>query len=265
MTSSAYSFYELPESRNSSGSQSRGLLLGRSQYDGAASSRPSSSGGAYHSIRLNHNRFARGAFGQASPSRAPSQTVGTHPELGYGVSPLPARPYGRAPIAQQSPRLSTSLLTDDDLIGNDQDASRAVQRGLTISPLERVEDRATAYLDRIAAGMRAGPNPLDGTTISPFQHQQVTDVDASQIHQRNRGWPGPIESRRLPSAHHSWINAPSHQRRDAPTTRTGQRSSENMPVGASSPEEPFNHTVHTQPARVTFRPRPNPPSSGAHM
>lgn len=194
----------------------------------------------------------------------PSQTFAAHPGPGHGVSPLPSRPYSRLPSAQQTPRLSTGLITDDDLIGSDQDALVAFGRGLTTSPLERIQDRASAYLDRIAAGMRACPMPMERPTTPAFQHQ-VTDVDAPQTYQRNNAWRASAQPRPPSSGQDSWNSAPTHQRRGAPAARAGQRSSENMPVGVSSQEQRTDRTTQAQPGRVAFRPRPNPPSSGAHM
>jgi len=257
ISSSAYSFYELPESANSSDSQSQILLLGDSQYDGAAHSRPvSGTGGAYHSIRLSHDIPARAPFGFSPPSRVPSQLFEAHPGPGHGVSLLPARPYSRGSSTQQSSRLSTNLMTQNDLIGGDQDAVRALQSGLTISPLDRVEERATSYLDRIAAGMRVGAAP-------PGLQHQVTDMDPLQARQRRQRWQAATQP---PPANGQprWNNAPQSQRRGAVAARAGQRSSENMPVGAPSQEERLDRRMRAQP-RLAFRPRPNPPPAGANM
>jgi hypothetical protein len=193
----------------------------------------------------------------------PSQPLEPHSGSNHGVSPLPARPYSRGSSVQQPSILSTSLITREDLVGSDQSAVRALQRGLTTSPLERVQERATSYLDRITAGMRAEVSIVDGTAPPIFQHQ-VTDVDALQARLGGQGWQAAMHLR--PShGQHPWNNAPQTQHRNVPTARAAQRSSENMPVGTSSQEDRIDRTMQAQPRRLAFRPRPNPPSTGANM
>jgi hypothetical protein len=264
VSSSAYSFYELPESRHSSDSQSQQGLLGRSQYDGTAPSRPvSGSGGAYHSIRLNRNPPLRGTFSQPPSLRIPSQPFVARANLNHhGVSPLPARPYSRTPSTQQTPRLSTGLITQNDLVGGNQEAMRAVQRDLS-SPLDLLQDRAASYFGRIGAGTQTGPSQTNPATLRTFQHQ-VTYVHPPQTRQQMHGRQPIAPPQALPEQP-PWTSTQQTQRRGAPTVRAGQRSSENMPVGTTSQGGQADPPTQSQRQRMHLGPRPNPPSSGASM
>ncbi|KAH6633265.1 hypothetical protein C7974DRAFT_452509 [Boeremia exigua] len=89
----AYSYYELPESRQSSGEYSS---LFQSQYDVDAGSREPSRG-TYRSVRLSEAQV----LGNATRSPTPGPTSFQPPipmfSAHMGASPLPAEPYGRTP------------------------------------------------------------------------------------------------------------------------------------------------------------------------
>ncbi|KAF2449548.1 hypothetical protein P171DRAFT_517236 [Karstenula rhodostoma CBS 690.94] len=268
-TSQPYSFYELPDSsRHSSSTYPQPETLAQSQYDGAAPSRQVSrelSRGAYYSIRLPQTQAASGAFLRpAPPLRVPSTSSPDLAALGqYGPSPLPSRPYSKMPSAQHRLIPSTGLINVADFVGGDQDAARAVQRDLS-SPLELVQERANAYLERISARVQAASSQTQTTeprASIPGYVEEVTNLSRvidrqrrdsgiagswhesdDNAHGRNSARPrarmdyapipvpGAVDD---PTLHVRVSQVP---RRTVPAARATQRSSENAPVGLSAQE-----------------------------
>ncbi|KAF2243636.1 hypothetical protein BU26DRAFT_106185 [Trematosphaeria pertusa] len=286
-SSAAYSYYELPGSRRSSGNLSQGML-GQSQYDGAAPSRQLSQG-VYYSIRpsqvrpLNESRLR-----PPPPSRVPSRSSPDLTGMGQpGISPLPAIPYARMHGGQSIPRPESGLVDPNDFVGGDRDAAIAAQRDLS-SPLDLLEERASSYFTRIAASQRLGHSGSDAAVPAVFQHQ-VPHFDAPPARQRRgsgsesmrhvsgnsvysgRG-AGYLNYRRAAQQPHRQAEQPSSpeiapqaQRRDAPVARAGQRSSENAPVASSSQEGHPSRTIQAQGPRMSLARTQNAPSSGASM
>ncbi|KAF1952433.1 hypothetical protein CC80DRAFT_173623 [Byssothecium circinans] len=287
-SSLAYSFYELPDSRHSSSVYSQ-TDLGQAQFDGAAASRQASRG-AYHSIRLPHQHHATsGVHSQTlSPSRTPSSSTPDLAVTQHGFSPVPTNPYTRGPNGQYAFR---PLITQDNLLGGEQDAVEAITRELS-SPLELVEERATSYLQRVSAQRQIQQAQATGYTT--FQHQ-ISEVEAHSDSNYGYSSAGTHYQPRYTvprphSQHHPYgqrpFNAgeqpvhtlgPPARRRAAPTARAGQRSSENAPVNSSfnltttltRDARPHTHATSNLPAptqRTSLVPRPNPPgmrSNGA--
>ncbi|PVH98860.1 hypothetical protein DM02DRAFT_26280 [Periconia macrospinosa] len=260
-----YSFYELPGSQHSSSDQSQGDLE-HAQYDGAGASRPAIKG-AYHSIRLNgYHAPGQPHLDQPEISQIPKSPT-PYPTMNErsGLSPLPSHPHSRPPGGQHVFRPSMGLLTSDDVLGAEQDAVTAVRRNIS-SPLDLVQERATAYMHRISTQIQANQahNNLRGR--QEFRLRRPRD-DTQPVPQR-MGFEG--DDSRRPSVSYAPYRPHSgnhHQsqygmqlpryvqgrqvhpqevtahRGNAYNARAGQRSSENVPVGTSmqdAPPRPFH-------------------------
>ncbi|KAF2465495.1 uncharacterized protein BDR25DRAFT_378648 [Lindgomyces ingoldianus] len=273
-SSQPYSYYELPASRQSSGNHQQGSELPQAQYDGAAPSRHLSRG-AYFSIRPSQVRSANDGHLRPRPTRVSSFSSPNLPAMvgHHGVSPLPASPYTRMHSAQSTPRPSTGLVSPNDFVGDDQDASSAAQRDLS-SPLDLLEQRAASYLSRISSEMYTAPSQPSSRVPSAFQHE-ITDFDDPLPEYRRVSGSSGIRQGSGNSAHYRTSTGrrdpdlrPPHtryselsstrtptsqsQRRGAPGSRAGHRSSENVPVGTSTNEaQPVARTFPGQHDRVS--------------
>lgn len=99
----AYSYYELPDNRQSSGEQSvQGSLL-QSQQDGATASRQASRG-TYRSVRLSDGRVLHPVN---DPSKFPV-LIRRSPDQ-QSASPLPAKPYGRPSAGNLGTRFQQAI------------------------------------------------------------------------------------------------------------------------------------------------------------
>ncbi|KAF2749850.1 hypothetical protein M011DRAFT_278625 [Sporormia fimetaria CBS 119925] len=225
-TSLPYSYYELPSRRSSE--QSQPGQLPQSQFDGAGPSRP---------VPL-INRL-----GSISTPNLPGQ---------HGLSPRPANPYTRM----------GGLLTAEDLLGDNPDASYAAQRNLP-SPLDLLAQRAYIRLAQAPTRPVVPLDPDNRPTVHFRDQVETFDTDprrrrpaAGNIMRQESGNSAHhriMSSRQLPQLdlrlpdpipwhhHHersstqdSDIAPPPRHRRHAPGGgRAGQRSSENVPVGAA--------------------------------
>lgn len=254
-----YSFYELPMSRHSSTNRSGSRdQLPQSQYDGAVSSRQASQG-AYYSIRPSQVCTVNKGRLHPTPSRVSSYSS---PNLTttlsqHGLSPLPSSPYRRGRGPQNSSGPSMTLVTSADFVGEERDAASAAERNLP-SPLDLVEQRAVLQLAQVSEALATFPSRPVLNHGSFFQHQIQESDDTGPGRRR-----GPSSSgirQESGNAYHRLANAV-HQRgeiqsleptiyrtertstrfsetqphrRGAPSGRSGQRSSENVPVGATS-------------------------------
>lgn len=271
-----YSYYELPISRQSSSEQSQsGEQLRQSQVDGAAPSKQVSRG-AYYSIRPSQVRAVNEAMRLPPLTRMSSFSSPnlTAPLGQHGLSPRPANPYTRVHSAQNSPRPSMGLVTPDDFVGDERDAASAVVRDLS-SPLDLVELRASIRLGHVPAA----PSRPRSEMESVFQYQ-VEDFDPEP----RRGRPpatGSIRQQSGNSAHHRMLPSGRHQtdiqfgeplqhhhersstqgseppqtyQRAVAEARSAQRSSENVPVGATAMNtgRAMSRTAPEHDHRITF-------------
>jgi len=263
--SDPYSFYELPESRNSSNNHSQGENLDKFQYDGAASSRTVSRG-AYYSIRLPQEQNPDNASLAPLPAPPSQESNPTLPDLSTAsqpsVSPLPTHPYTRVLNAYRSLRPSLSLIGDSDLIGGNQDAAIAVQRDLS-SPLNLIQERATACLHRISTRLQNSSS--QESELSTARPQQVRHSEAFEHHRRPSSSSGSFQnypssslygrmSARARQQVHSvtqppyaypdqqpaYVRASQNYRMSTAMSRAGQRSSENAPVTIGARGESFH-------------------------
>lgn len=273
VTSQPYSFSELADSsRPSSGTHHQPEALAQSQYDGTAPSREfgrNFSRGAYYSIRLSRDRAANGAFLNPPPPSTIRRTsspdpIGPAHDL-HEPSPLPARPYSRFPNARHLPIPSTGLIDAPDLAGEDQDAARAFERDLS-SPLELIQERANAYLERISTRMQAASSRDRTAEPRPPDRRDIEEVtDLQRVVDRLRRASGTEGLRRDfgNSSAQGNMNAQARvglegaplpvpdglghldmrarvsrgaPRRTIPASRAGQRSSENAPMSSLTPE-----------------------------
>lgn len=285
-TSQPYSFYELPDSsRHSSSTQSQPDPLAQSQYDGATPSHHLSrelTRGAYYSIHLPASRAASRVYSRPPSTRIPSTSS---PDLGaigqHGLSPMPARPYGRAPSAQLPLLPSTGLISITDFVGGDQDAARAIQRDLS-SPLDLIQERASTYLEHVtnriqaaaSQGRAADPRPpnirgLDETndwqrrfsSSGSFRRDPGNSVygrASAQSCARMTFTPIPVpESSPLEHAPYTHTRLSQVPRWPVTTARASHRSSENAPTG-EAPDTRSSRLPNHRPNVVI---RPSRPSS----
>lgn len=290
-TSQPYSFYELPDSsRHSSSTYSQAEPLTQAQYDGAAPSRQVShdfNRGAYHSIRLSRVRALSGAqLRPPPPSRVPSTSSPDLTALGQQPSPLPAMPYGRVTNVQHPSVPYSGLINITDLVGGDQDASRAIQRDLS-SPLELIQERANAYFEQISARLQASSlqsRTRDSRLQNPQHHEEAASrtrrTSDSGSSRHDSGNSAHIRSNAQPRARMSFapipvpvsdsldhappVQARVHQvpRRPVNAARTGHRSSENAHVNQLAQEiRPDRASIQ----RSSLLPRPARRTSSVAM
>lgn len=181
-TSLAYSYYELPDTRSSSGEL---LVQG---YDGVTHSREASLG-TYCSVRLSDAQ----AFGDnvpRDPVSGPSSFASPTPILSASLSasPLPAEPYARPPAGSAGPRYQPVIQQQVNLesLGHEihPNAVTAVMQN-RVSPLEaltthigRESQRLEGYQGhqrggQFAAGHMAhhSPAPVSGPYQSAYGPQ----------------------------------------------------------------------------------------------
>lgn len=102
-TSLAYSYYELPDKRHSSGEQSAQDPLSQSQHDGTVVPRQASRG-TYRAFRLSDNRPLHPVD---DPIKSPVLVRGHSDQ--QSASPLPAEPYGRGPTGSLGNRFQQAI------------------------------------------------------------------------------------------------------------------------------------------------------------
>jgi hypothetical protein len=233
ISSLPYSFYELPVSRQSSSIHPQGGQLPQSQYDGATPSREVSRGG-YFSIRPSEAPL------RPTSVRVPSFSSPNLATGHYGLSPSPASPYSHGPRGsprhhhQGSPTdntaqsgILTGLVSSRDFVGEVRDAASAAQRDLS-SPLELLEQRAVSYLSRVSTAPHRAPGSSEGTSMF---RDQGADFDEQYHYQRRSRRTSGEDSVRQRSGNSTRSRITTSRHYPA-ATRTAQRSSENVPVGA---------------------------------
>ncbi|KAJ8105318.1 hypothetical protein OPT61_g10251 [Boeremia exigua] len=159
----AYSYYELPESRQSSGGHSSQGSLPQAQYDGAGR-------GIYRSVRLSD------AQAPATATMPPMPNPSTFPPSvpGFAVSPLPGHPYARPHAGSvggpQHLPLHHHVSWDSAGRATHPNAIAAAMGGRA-SPLEALTDQLGRESQRI--GSYQGPYPPSaqpGIGPSPYYH-----------------------------------------------------------------------------------------------
>ncbi|KAF2628622.1 hypothetical protein BU25DRAFT_420593 [Macroventuria anomochaeta] len=165
-TSLAFSYYELPENRQSSSEHSAQGSVSQSQWDGASASRQASRG-TYRSVRLSEAQ-ALGDSAQSPPTPNVSSfatPVPANPNQ-FGTSPLPAEPYARPPGGSMGARHQST-----------------VRRRISQDSLDhRVHSNA------IAAAMENRVSPLDALTAQYGRASQR--LGDHQGHHQRHSQPG---------------------------------------------------------------------------
>jgi hypothetical protein len=147
-TSLAYSYYELPDNRQSSGEQSAQGPLSQSQQDGATGSRQAS-WGTYRSFRLSDGQSVQ-------PVDNPSMFPGSLrvPPSQQNTSPLPTKPYGRPSPGhlgtrfQQAIHRYVSSDTSSREVPFDAMEATVEDRASPLDVLEAQIERASHHLGR---------------------------------------------------------------------------------------------------------------------
>ncbi|KAJ4343702.1 hypothetical protein N0V95_006568 [Ascochyta clinopodiicola] len=251
-TSLAYSYYELPENRHSSGEHTMQNSMSRSQYDGAVASRRVSHG-TYRSVRLSD---AQALTDNVTRPPTPNISSFAPPIPGFvgqwGASPLPAEPYARTSSIGHRPAQAIHRATQaDPSLGSQSNAVAAAVENRA-SPLDTLTAQYGWASQRLAdqqsepqrvhhAGRQSpayysaysGPSPYGppmamaddpytlGATAHAGQHPlSHTAPPISAQHVPMLDYPGP------PNYH-----VPSLPR-TTQAIRSGQRSSENAHVGS---------------------------------
>ncbi|KAF2733466.1 hypothetical protein EJ04DRAFT_513234 [Polyplosphaeria fusca] len=237
-----YSFYELPASRHPSGSPSQDSGIIQSQFDGASPSRQSSHG-RYISIRPSQVQAALSGPMRPPPARVSSfssPNLTSHLNAA-SLSPLPASPYSRAP-SEQGSRPSGGLVTKNDFVGGDREATEAARRDL-ISPLDLLAQRASSYLTRIESALQVQSSRRSSRTHTASRHS-TSEYDGSTLvgdGSSIRTFSGDSAPTRARTARQTRTTQTFDTRqqlslRAQPGVRIGQPSSENAPVGALAPQ-----------------------------
>ena len=180
-TSLAYSYYELPDTRQSSGEHSAQDPLSQSQYDGAAASKQNGRG-TYRSVRLPETQ-ARDDNVPRFPISNTSSSVLPMPGLfgQSGASPLPAEPYARLPF----------MGTGDGSGNNRNHLKAAIRRTASQSSQDNSvrESRSNA----VTAAIENHISPLDTLTARYGRVAQHLAYQQGQIqrnsHARTEGHP----------------------------------------------------------------------------
>lgn len=268
-TSLAYSYYELPENRHSSGEHSGEDPLSQSQYDGTASSRQASLG-TYRSIRLSE---AQAHDDNISRSQTRNTSRSAPPIRGFfsqrGASRLPAEPYTRAGNVPNRIQSLVRPATQDDVHAAHPDAMTAALEN-RLSPLDALTAQYGATSQRLAEQHRQPQRGFyqtgrQGPALyrSPYGPPTAMADDpysrgATAHSGRSQAMPRTVHTQRVPSSHGSPhysvppnspappnflvpMNDPAMASYSVPpyprttqAARSGQRSSENAPVGFAS-------------------------------
>ncbi|KZM23727.1 uncharacterized protein EKO05_0005712 [Ascochyta rabiei] len=259
-TSLAYSYYELPENRQSSGENAAQDLLTQSQYDGTAALRQASLG-TYRSVRLSDAQ----ALNDNVPRPPTPNTSSFAPPIPafvgqWGASPLPAEPYARTGSIGHRHQLAIRRATQADPGHASHSDAVAAAVENRISPLDALTAQygwASHHLvgqpgepQRVHQVGRhgstyyspfSGPSPYGppmamaddpytlGATAHAGQHAlPYTALPISAQPAPMLDYPGPPNYHGPPGYH-----VPSLPR-TTQAIRSGQRSSENAPVGPST-------------------------------
>jgi hypothetical protein len=151
-TSLAYSYYELPDTRQSSGEHSAQDPLSQSQYDGAAASKQASRG-TYRSVRLPETQARDDNVPRFPISNTSSSTLPVPGLLSQlGASPLPAEPYARLPFTGTC-----------DGSGNNRNCLKATIRR-TASQSSQDSSGRESHSNAVTAAIENHISPLDTLT-----------------------------------------------------------------------------------------------------
>lgn len=249
-TSLAYSYYELPEHRQSSGELSAQDPLSHSQFDGTAASRQASRG-TYRSVRLSEAQ-ALDDHVQRPPTPNTSNFSQLNPAFAnqWSASPLPAEPYTRTSYIRTGtvgthPQAAFRCDTQDDLDRVTHPSAIAAAVENRISPLDVLTAQYEWASQRLAdqqgqpqrdfhSGSQSSAyysaRPGSGTYGPPMAMADDPYTRGATAHAgRLRVAPHtgrPFSVQPVPVTNHTIT--PSS--RSAQVTRSSQRSSENAPV-----------------------------------
>ncbi|KAF1930154.1 uncharacterized protein M421DRAFT_385694 [Didymella exigua CBS 183.55] len=273
-TSLAYSYYELPDNRQSSGEHSAQVSLSQSQHDGVAASRQASRG-TYRSFKLSDGRSLHPA---GDPSKFP--VLIRRPPDQQSASPLPAEPYGRPSAGNLGTRFQQAIhryVSSDSSsreVPTDATAATMEERASPLDVLEAQIERASHHVGEQQGRQYRRSHPESGQSayrtagpgISSFDQFQFTYGASSNAFDQPASMLGPSQGEfgapmamaddpytRGVSAHvgRSYgstvrpisaqpVPAASHAAppyaRSTHGGRSVQRSSENAPVGSSGQE-----------------------------
>ncbi|KAF9700216.1 hypothetical protein EKO04_001312 [Ascochyta lentis] len=275
-TSLAYSYYELPENRQSSGEYTAPGRIWQSQYDGMAASRQASRG-TYRSVRLSDAQALNNSVPRPPTPNTSSFTPPIPAFVGqWGTSPLPAEPYTRTGNTGNRLQPATRRATQDDpgRASHSNAVAAAVENRL--SPLDAL---TTQYgrASQSLAGQQREPQRRQGsayyiTHFGPYPYSPPmamaddpytlgATAHAGQLHivpttRLVSAQPTPVFNHHGPPNYHgpnyhgspNHHDIPNHQPtypgpsaypvlplpRTMQAVRSGQRSSENAPVGPST-------------------------------
>lgn len=279
----AYSYYELPHTRQSSGEQSTQGSLSQSQHDGAAASRQASRG-TYRSFRLSDGQPFHSVN---EPSNCPF-LVRESPDR-QSASPLPAEPYGHPSAGHLSTRFQQAIHryvssdTSSREVPGDTITATVEERASPLDVLEAQIERASHHFGEQYGRHYRRSHPESahsayrsaGPGTSPYeQHQFVYGASSSTFGQSSSmldqpqttfGPPmamadGPYTrgvSANVGRSYGSHVRPTSAQPVPVPVAartygrsthpgRSGQRSSENAPVGSSGQERNVIRTSQVQ-------------------
>ena len=276
-TSLAYSYYELPDNRQSSGEQSAQGSLSQSQHDGATASRQASRG-TYRSVRL---ADAQSLYPIDDPASFP--TLFRRAPDQQSASPLPAEPYGRPSAGHLGTRFQQAIhryVSSDSSsreVPNDAMAATIEERASPLDILEAQIERASHHLGE-QHGRQYQRSHLESTHsayrnagpgVSSYDQYQSAYAAPSTTYEQSVSLLGPPPmamaddpytrgvSANIGRSHGSTMRPSSAQpvppasydppyARNTHVGRSGQRSSENAPVSSSNQERRASRTSQVQ-------------------
>lgn len=269
----AYSYYELPDNRQSSGEQSAQGSLSHSQHDGASASRQASRG-TYRSVRLTDTQ-------PLYPVDDPANLRGLFHELPdqQSASPLPAEPYGRPSAGhlgtrfQQAIHRCVSSDSSSRAVPDDAMAATFEERASPLDVLEAQIERASHHLGEQHGRQHRRSHPESAHSAYRYAGPGASSYDQYHFAQPTFEQPAsilgppsmamaddpytrgvsanegrthgltvhPSSAQPVPAAPH---NSP--YARSTHGGRSGQQSSENTPVGSSNQERRAARTSQVQ-------------------
>jgi hypothetical protein len=273
----AYSYYELPDNRQSSGEQSAHGSVSQSQHDGAAASRQASRG-TYRSVRLTD---AQSLYPGDDPVKF-STLVRRTPDQ-QSASPLPAEPYGRPSAGhlgtrfQQAIHLYVSSDSSSREVPDDAMAASIDERASPLDILEAQIERASHHLGEQHGRQYRRSHPESahlgfrnaGPGASSYDQYHFVHGASSTAFEQPASMLGPPPmamaddpytrgvSAHVGRSHGSTVRLSSAQpvpdpsydpayARSTHVERSGQRSSENAPVGSADQERRAARTSQVQ-------------------
>ncbi|KAF1912703.1 hypothetical protein BDU57DRAFT_523131 [Ampelomyces quisqualis] len=237
--SDAFSFYQLSESRQSSGERPGTTNPSLAQFDGSAASRYRQSG-TYHSVRPSELRAISN----------PRQGTLLDLDIGgqHGISPLPSSPYTRTQSHDNTPQSFPVFAS--------QDAATAAVQGLA-SPLEPFSEHYQRLVElqnaRLMLSAQQSPYPYRSTYSSDTHYGAAGEFAARRLSDR---LPQPLSSSRPSQATGILSGDPDRASRASVrgthATRTSQRSSENAPVRTPAQSSAPSRNSQVQIHRAAF-------------